>query len=547
MRTVVRNPVTRYYVGMDTTGARRNGGDPRLRPLEDDRIVIDLEYSRLSDDPQGKRANHTTQKRENNDRRHREGWPPIPPGNRYSDNDRSASDPTVERPGWTSLLNRMKAVNRRTHKVRLIAASGDRFTRRGMAEAEALADLIEAKFGELWSASSGHYNTGPGTARIPFLIEAMMNHVEAVKIGSRAYGGMVTAAMEGRPHSQAGYGWDRIYPDVGVGRPKGMNVINEHEADVIRGMAKRLVEGGSLTMIARELNERGEPAPGAGKVIKRDRDTKEPLRYASGQWDPKKIRQLLLRKANVGIRKHQAADSAEDGGLVNEYKAQWEPILDEKTYAKVIAILAGNRRTSTSNLARHLLSHIAVCFCGNVVTAQPVKKKGSHTPWASYRCYPHSHVQKSERQTDKVVEDYLLDWVSIPEVRALLARKKDDTTTALIEQAKGLRDYIVGLEAQLNKRDGSLNPDQFGRLNKQAQAELAAIEAAVKRATVYDVGSELLEADDVYAAWPPIPLDRKRAIIAAWLTVTLHPTSRRGRNAFDPETVVIEPKVPLLS
>ena len=68
-------------------------------------------YTRLSNDPQGRRADHRAQRRRIEEVVERQGWPGV--AEWFHDTDRSASNEAVERSGWDALLAAVRAVKGR--------------------------------------------------------------------------------------------------------------------------------------------------------------------------------------------------------------------------------------------------------------------------------------------------------------------------------------------------------------------------------------------------------------------------------------------------
>jgi site-specific DNA recombinase len=84
-------------------------------------------------------------------------------------------------------------------------------------------------------------------------------------------------------------------------------VVREDEAQVIRQVAARVIQGTPITVIVKDLNTRGIPS-------------------ASGKkWGHKSLAQVLTRKRLIGIRTRKGV----------EYPAAWPPILPLEEWKKV--------------------------------------------------------------------------------------------------------------------------------------------------------------------------------------------------------------------
>jgi hypothetical protein len=375
--------------------------------------------------------------------------------------------------------------------------------------------------------------------RVSYYVQGVVAADESEKNSARTTAGLASAAIAGKPHGRPSYGWTREYTYVpGVPKPIGKEVINEAERDVVVEMARRVLAGQSLRGIVDDLNGRGVPAPGAGRVLRRDSVTRDAVAWADALWSPAKVRAILLRRSNVGLRSYTTGGEGVDA-VSAEYDATWPPLLDPTTYAQVCAVLeAPERRTSLSNRPLHLLSGIATCgVCGRTLVGQKVKDpKHPGVIRCTYRC-PDSHVFKSEPRTDLVVVTALMEYLVSPELREAVARGSSDERLQAEEQRAVQRAKLAELEAAY---DGDKMPlETFLRLSTRARTKLVEAEGELARRRDGAVFADLVAAEDVGQAWDDTPLDRQRAVVASLLTVTLLKSTQRGRAAFDPTSIVL--------
>lgn len=174
------------------------------------------------------------------------GWPEPKV---YSDNDISARS-GKRRPGFEQLLADVQA----GYVDGLVAWHLDRVLRR-VVDLERVLDAIEAQRSAIpvvfLQAGQIDLTTPSGRllARILAAVAANEGDVKSARLSAQR----AQAAQSGLAHGPLGYGYDeeqRIIPE---------------EADVIRDVARRLIEGDSLYSIAADLNKRGVPTPGSGK------------------------------------------------------------------------------------------------------------------------------------------------------------------------------------------------------------------------------------------------------------------------------------------
>lgn len=499
-----------------------------------DRAPIVYEYTRLSRDPQGLRADHVSQNRSLANVRARHGLPVA--ARSYTDDDRSASNLTVERPGWLAMLADIASLDRRVCYPVVIASAQDRLVR-SLEELPRLGNLLDSLDGQLITESQGTIGIKKG-GRDAYYITGVMAASEAEKIGVRTRAGMMTAAMSGKAHGVTPYGWRNVGQPLPTGRMERRDVIDSDAQAVILDAARRVLAGESIASIAARLNTAGVAAPGAGRL--RDKSTGA---VAADAWDSRKVRQVLMRRANIAKR------TITRDGTTLEFDAAWPPLMETDTYFQVCAVLeAPERRTSLSVAAVHLLSGIARCaVCGDRVTAQKsrrgAKRKsgGDQAKYTVYRC-ARSHVSKSEPHVDAVVEMHVLDFLTDPTIRAQFLADGTDVTRNALEVIAGAQARQAELSAMWDA--GNLSGMQFAAMNRTQLDRIAEAERILgqrRDRTVYD---ELLRvsAAEVEAAWVALPIDRSRAIVSALFDITLHPATARGRGSFSAETITITPK-----
>lgn len=174
------------------------------------------------------------------------GWPEPKV---YSDNDISARS-GKRRPGFEQLLVDIQA----GYVDGLVAWHLDRVLRR-VVDLERVLDAIESQRSAIpvlfLQAGEIDLTTPSGRllARILAAVAANEGDVKSARLSAQR----AQAAQAGRAHGPLGYGYD-----------EGQRII-PREAEVIREVARRLIEGDSLYSIAADLNERGVPTPGSGK------------------------------------------------------------------------------------------------------------------------------------------------------------------------------------------------------------------------------------------------------------------------------------------
>lgn len=484
------------------------------------RAPLVLTYTRLSNDPGGKREDHATQWRHIAAVAARLGVALPGPDEQYTDDDRSASRADVTRPGWLALLDRIKHVDGQAFEVILIASCQDRLTRR-LEELPGLAGAIEKKGGRLVTHKESEITVKYG-ARSGLYLTGFMATQEAETITSRTREGMLTAAMDGKRHGMIMWGWKfegEINPRTG--KAEGRDVIDPEAQGILLDMAERIIAGASLRSIVRDLTERGIPAPGAGRLLNRETGA-----VADALWNPTKVRQVLTRPANVGLRQHRPGHV--EGAQVAQYQAEWPPLMSATLYDHVLAVLrAPGRRQSTGNRAVHLLSGIASCaVCGERVACHKGPKA---KPKPVYRC-SHAHVCRNEAHVDAFVEQAILTVLTDPELRSGYLKGRGDQEDKATADLEALRARLVNLEGMWDR--GDLTDAQFGKRNREIQGQITEAERVLATQRDASVYGALVGAEDVEAAWAGLDLAERRAVIVALFEVTIG-RGRPGRRPFD--------------
>jgi len=295
----------------------------------------------------------------------------------------------------------------------------------------------------------------------------------------------------------------------------GRTVV-EAEAAVVREVARQVLAGVSLRRICADLNARG------------DRTS------TGGPWQPKTLRDVLLRPRNAGLMQHR-------GQVVGP--ADWPAILEEDTWRAVVGILSDPRRRTQAGTARRwLLSKIAVCgVCGARV------KSTSTSGRTVYTCSSGKHVVRDAAKVDQFIEQVILERLSRPDARELLVPNRKVDTVALHGRDTALRERLDELGRMFG--DEVIDAPQLREGTARIRAQRAEIAAQLADAARGSVLAGVADAPDPAKAWAGLDLDRRRAVVDTLLDVVILP-ARRGRRPgwqagegyFDPRTVAVTPK-----
>jgi len=350
----------------------------------------------------------------------------------------------------------------------LIVYDIDRLARQPR-DLEALIDLAEVRDVPVM-AVTGSLDVSTSAGRAMSRVLVAMANKSSEDTGRRVARAARQRAELGIPKTDGfrPYGYDRDMVPI------------ESEAAVIREVADRLLLGDSVRSIATDLNRRGIPAA------------------RGGEWRNGAVRSIVRKPTVAGLRAY-AGDVVAEGG--------WPAILDRQTWELVTALLErrGGTATGRPGAARYLLSGLAVCaLCGAKLYVGEGKKR-PHV----YRCTSCMKISRSMVAVDAEVTEVVRQLLRRDEIRRARARRgtrgSGATTTLLAlrdRRRQILRDFAVNLAAA-----------DLAEMLAAVDARIAVVEAEASGRSAVPAVSPA-EFDD-------LPLERKRAIIAALVVVTV--------------------------
>jgi len=178
----------------------------------------------------------------------------------YEDIGASGYDPKAARPGLDAAL---AAVKEGRADV-LVVYRLDRLTRRGVGEAIRIVDSLRANGASLVSASEPFLDTSTAMGTGIFGLFAAMAEQESENISSRSRGAKA-ALREAGSHAggRTPFGFQAVREVRGKITVRSL-VPDPREADVVREIVERFLDGASAVSLAYELNARGlRPRSGA--------------------------------------------------------------------------------------------------------------------------------------------------------------------------------------------------------------------------------------------------------------------------------------------
>ena len=301
----------------------------------------------------------------------------------------------------------------------------------------------------------------------------------------------------------------------------GQEVI-ETEAAFVRDAVARVISGESLYAITKQWKAT-IPAPRGGNG-----------------WTPMNIRRILMNPRNAGIVVHK-------GTVMDGVRGCWPAIITEDEWRAVSDILGNPDRAtySGSRSLKWLGTNLYGCgVCGSLMRSAGVSSQGAKgEKRAAYRCKDGLHLSVRAAPVDDAVH---------ATVRALLVKygvdlierpTGEDGSAELHQQANALRARLDELEDMLG--DGEIDRAGFVRQRERITAKLEGITDRLTARASDSVLSGVADAADPATVYDAQPIERKRAIVDALMTVTVK-SGRPGRlpkgMTFDYSRVGIEPR-----
>ncbi|BBZ45456.1 recombinase family protein [Mycobacterium parmense] len=375
---------------------------------------------------------------------------------------------------------------------------------------------------------------GRGLADMMTAFDSMEGEVKAERVSAA----IADLARRGRSWGYVPYGWDREGRGIDA-----RQVVNHHEAAVVRELVDRLLAGESLNELYRDMNARDEPAPAYAQWMKIAAEARE-QRVAKGRkpptrrWAKSTVRTLVVRDANAAIRRYRKRDN---GGT--EMPGDWEPIVERAKHDRIVALLSAPERRSHNGprpgARKHLLTHgIGKCgVCGGMLRV--ARRNGRRDQALIYMCAgPRGCTGRVMRAVDELVGRIVIGRLAMPD--ALDWMLGDD------ERARRLSDRCDELQQRLDEAadsqaDGKITIRQLERITAKLAPELEATRRE-RDAAVQSLDLEVLRqlaGPRAAETWDAMPVSAKRAVLETLgMEVVLMPREKHGPG-FEPESVLV--------
>ena len=441
-------------------------------------------YLRVSEDRQG---NELAVKRQREDCLkvcEHQGWTPV----EYVDNDTSAT--TGKRPAYEGMLADIRAGEIQA----VVAWDLDRLHRRPI-ELELFMELADEYKLKL-ATVTGEVDLSTDNGRLFARIKGAVAKAEVERKSARQKRAMLQKAQAGEVWGPRAFGYN-----------EDRTKLVAQEANAIRRAYSSVLAGVSLYAIANEMNAKG-------------------LLTSKGYaWKGKTVREALLNPRYAGLRTY---------GDEIVGPAKWKAVVSEDVWRSVCRILKDPQRQAGHAARSHLLSGLALCGnCGTTLSAG-IKRRTDGYVLVCKGCH---RLSRAEEPIDAAITGLAIAYLSRPDAVDLLVDRDREDMGELRESERAILEQMETLASDRYVEE-LITDAQFRAANGKLTARLADVRDRMLDANRARTFDGLVGAEDVEEVWQSLPLERKRAVIAALFTVTILPIGR-GQKRFSPDQLQI--------
>jgi site-specific DNA recombinase len=316
---------------------------------------------------------------------------------------------------------------------------------------------------------------------------------ESLKISRRTKLGNEARAAQGRPHhGRRCFGYTTRYEQIPA------------EVKVARKIVSQLLDGDTLSSIARGLNERG---------VKTTMD---------GLWTGSSVRQWASSPTLAGIRRYRTTDERREYKPGTEVKGTWKPIITTEQ-RQTLLIRLGDVRPDNGGktITRWLLSGIALCgTCG--------QRMHVHTGTRRYVCSKVDgkgcgKIAASVDRVDEIVTSKVLDLLADLDVEPV-SPSEDGGGDDVEQLERKLRDLNVSrFDAE------EITAAEWKPLRDALVARLDAAREA-RDARSIEIASRLPTGtrDELTAWWDAVAIEERRTAVRGAYSIRILPATKLG-------------------
>jgi DNA invertase Pin-like site-specific DNA recombinase len=354
-------------------------------------------------------------------------------GRVFTDPAQSAWNPKVHRPDWEDLMLRLE----RGESDGVVVFDLPRFARRP-ADGERLIAAAERGLSILDEGSEYDLTTASGRKNFRDNMNGAAYYSDMISESSRR--GKQYKASQGEVDRRRSFG----FCADGV-------TVNQEEASLLRDHARRLLAGETQDRLIGELNRDGVPS------------------VRGARWGYTTYRQIMTRPRNAGLIQH-------NGQVVEGVRLPGEPILDDDTYHRIVALYAA-RRPGKQPSGRYMLTGIAACgLCGAGLSGRPV----SGTNRRHYWCKSCHRVSVDVRRLDDWAADWAIDVLSDAATASTIEREERERAEhrAELEREIASRKELKLLLADRLGR-GEMDLDEYDAAARPIAGQVAKLRAEI--------------------------------------------------------------------
>ncbi|MGH3160374.1 MAG: recombinase family protein [Streptosporangiaceae bacterium] len=425
------------------------------------------------------------------------GWPVVA---RYCDNDVTASSGKHDSAEYWAM---MAAAARGEFDV-IVVFQTSRLWRNRRERAEGIELLRRARVSvEAVKGVSFNLTTAQGRGQAGILgeVDTMETEIKAERQQLANY--MAVRGGKRLRSSQRPFGYE---DDHVTERPA--------EGDAIRWAADTLLAGGSVMSVQREWQRRGLVTAQTGRPFTRQ-----------------SITTILRNPRLAGLAVYR-------GEILDGVTGEQAAILPEEQWRAVDALLGDPGRKPPRGV-RSLLGGLAACPCGNVVNGSV-----NHRRDRVYNCQhstragrPGPHVAVRAEPVDEYVVQVVLNVLASADLVDLVSPPPHVDTSGLRREAAAIRANLAEMGA--DRALGLISRAQLLEGTERGNARLAEIGGELAGAAGAGALAPFTRGQAARDVWDGLDLSRRREVIRALGTVTLHPAGR-GARGFDAGKVRIE-------
>jgi DNA invertase Pin-like site-specific DNA recombinase len=452
-------------------------------------------YARISSDPEGDRLGVTRQREDCEALAARKGWPVAEV---YIDDDRSAYS-GKPRPEYRRLLDDIA-----TRSVdALVVYNLDRLHRQPR-ELEAFFDITDAAGLTNLATVEGDINLGSHDGRF---------HARILGAVARKSSDDASRRIKRKNEERAAQG----LPTGGGTRPFGYRpdrvTVDPVEAALVREAVSRVLAGEAVRAIATDWNARTIATSGGST------------------WTVETLRRMLHSARLSGQREYH-------GEIVAA--GQWEPIITPEETARLRAILDERTRTRSRPVRRYLLSGLLRCgLCAAPLIARP--QANGERRYVCAKGPGHSGCGRMAILAEPVeafIAEAIVGQLDEPAVAAALAAAQgaDAATAAEHDALRQDREQLDELARAYGEK--LVTFPEWLAARKPIEERIDAAQRKVSRMSrSAAIDPYVGKSSALRAAWPTLPLNRQRSIVAALLERAVIRSAVPGRSTFDPARI----------